>query len=69
MHVDWGTQFPTTVAMLNEIRADEKARTKRKQITGLSLDFSNVELPTVQVTAEEIRRLHETFMGEAGVTG
>jgi type IV secretion system protein VirD4 len=68
-HVDWGTQFPTTVAMLNEIREEEKARTKRKQMTGLSLDFSDVELPTVQVTAEEIRRLHETFMGEAGVTG
>jgi type IV secretion system protein VirD4 len=68
-HVDWGTQFPTTVAMLNELRAEEKAKTKREKITGLSLDFSDVELPTVQVTAEELRRLHATFMGEAGVTG
>jgi type IV secretion system protein VirD4 len=68
-HVDWGTQFPTTVAMLNEIRAQENTKTTRKQMTGLSLDFSDVELPTVQVTEEELRRLHATFMGEAGVTG
>jgi len=68
-HIDWGTQFPTTIAMLNEIRAQEKARPKRKPLKGLSLDFSDVQLPTVQVSAEELRRLHATFMSEAGVSG